>query len=288
MQRKNRLFFVKCLTFLVKCSIMYLSMCTFTDMKTEMGMTIMNETINEREPGTELNIQELLLAYLRRWKLMALCLFVGMAIAFSITAFCITPMYQSQVTMYVNNNRYTGDKNYLSSSDLSASIYLVKGYIAVAKSDPVLGKVAEKLGDGYTMTEVKSAITTERDENSVIFTLKVTHADPQKAAGIANALAEVLPVEGPKVIEGTSIKLINSAKVPTSPSSPNYVTNLLLGAVGGLVLAIVYITILFLKDTRIKDENDLTDMFDLPILGRIPDLDGEFASSTYSYTADKE
>lgn len=248
----------------------------------------MNENLNEKEPGTELNVQELLLAYLRRWKLLALCVFVGVAIAFSITSFCITPLYQSQVTMYVNNNRYTEDKNYLSSSDLSASIYLVKGYIAVAKSDPVLEKVVEKLGDGYTMTEVKKAITAEAEDNSVIFALKVTHADPQKAAAIATALAQVLPVEGPKVIEGTSIKLINSAKVPQSPSSPNYITNLLLGAVGGLLLAVVYVTILFLKDTRIKDENDLTDMFDLPILGRIPDLDGEFASSTYSYTADKE
>lgn len=248
----------------------------------------MNEMIAERGLGTELNVQELLLTCLRRWKLLVLCMLVGIAIAFGITAFCITPMYQSQVTMYVNNNRYTEDKNQLSSSDLSASIYLVKGYMAVATSDPVLEKVLEKLGDGYSMTEVKSAISTEDNDNSVIFALKVTHKDPEKAAHIARVLSVVLPVEGPKIIEGTSIKLINTAKAPQSPSSPSYTTNLLLGAVGGLLLAIVYVTIVFLKDTRIKDENDLTDMFDLPILGRIPDLDGEFAGSGYSYTADQD
>ena len=248
----------------------------------------MNEAINEREQGLNLNVQELLLAYLRKWLLIAICAVLGAAIAFGVTAFFITPMYQSQVSMYVNNNRFTEDKTYLSSSDLSASIYLVKGYMAVAKSDPVLEKVLDQLGDNYSMAEVKNAITAENNDNSVIFALKVTHRDPQKAARIAAVLSEVLPVEGPKVIEGTSIKLIDTAKVPLKPSSPNYVTNILMGIVIGFLVAVVYVTIMFLKDTRIKDENDLTDMFALPVLGRIPDLDGDFAGSAYSYTADNE
>ena len=248
----------------------------------------MNETINEREPSTELNLQELLMTFLRRWRLLAICMFVGIAIAFGVTAFYITPMYQSQVTIYVNNNRVTEDKNYLSSSDLSASIHLVKGYMIVAKSDPVLEKAVEKLGEGYTVSELSGAITTQQLSESVIFTVRVTHANPERAARIAEVMSEVIPVEGPKIIEGTSARLINTAKVPQNPSSPSYSKNLLLGAVGGLLMAIVYITIVFLKDTRIKDENDLTDMFELPILGRIPDFDGDFASSTYSYTADHE
>lgn len=254
----------------------------------EMRNLLMNETMNERMPGVELNVQELLLTYLRRWKLMALCMLVGMVAAFGITAFLITPMYQSQVTIYVNNNRVTEDKNYLSSSDLSASIHLVKGYMIVAKSDPVLEKAVAKLGEDYTVAELKRAVSTEQMEETVIFSLKVTHADPERAAKIASVMSEVIPVEGPSVIEGTSARLINTAKVPQNPSSPSYPTNLLLGAVAGILLAVAYVTVVFLKDTRIKDENDLTDMFELPILGRIPDLDGDFASSTYSYTADQE
>ena len=220
--------------------------------------------------------------------MLAICIFVGIAIAFGVTAFYITPLYQSQVTIYVNNNRVTEDKNYLSSSDLTASMQLVAGYMIVAKSDPVLEKAVEKLGEGYTISELSTAISTQQLSDSVIFTVSVTHADPERAARIAAVMSEVIPVEGPKIIEGTSARLINTAKVPKNPSSPSYSKNLLLGAVGGLLMAIIYITVVFLKDTRIKDENDLTDMFELPILGRIPDFDGDFASSTYSYTADHE
>lgn len=248
----------------------------------------MNEIVNEKEPGMELNLQDLLQAYLRRWKLIAVCAVLGIAIALSITAFCITPMYQAGITIYVNNNRATEDKQGLSSGDLSASIYLVKGYMIVAKSDPVLEKVVEQLGDQYDVESIRNAISVEQNEDTAIFSLDVTHADPEAAKSIANALAEVILVEGPKVIEGTSARLVNAAKVPTAPSSPSYSVNTLLGAAGGLLLAVIYVTIIFLKDTRIKDENDLTDMFNLPILGRIPDFDGEFAGSGYSYSEEKE
>ena len=248
----------------------------------------MNEIVNEKEPGMELNLQDLLQAYLRRWKLIAVCAVLGIAIALSITAFCITPMYQAGITIYVNNNRATEDKQGLSSGDLSASIYLVKGYMVVAKSDPVLEKVVEQLGGQYDVESIHNAISVQQNEDTAIFSLNVTHAVPEAAQSIANALADVILEEGPKVIEGTSARLVNAAKVPTVPSSPSYSSNTLLGAAGGLLLAVIYVTIIFLKDTRIKDENDLMDMFDLPILGRIPDFDGEFAGSGYSYSEEKE
>ena len=248
----------------------------------------MNETMNERATGAELNLQELLMAYLKRWKLIVLLALLGIAIAFGVTKFLITPMYQSSITLYVNNNRYTDDKNNMTSSDLSASIYLVKGYMNVAKSDPVLEKAVEKLGKDYTVAELSGAISTEQIEETVIFTLKVTHADPERAARIATVMAEVIPVEGPKVIEGTSARLVNKAKVPTVPFLPNYTSNMLLGAICGMLLALVFATILFLKDTRIKDESDLTDMYDLPILGRIPDMDGDLTNKVYGYAEDND
>lgn len=241
----------------------------------------MSEIVNERETNTELNIQELLVAYLRQWKAIALCVILAAAITLGLTYYCITPMYRTGISMYVNNTNVEDDKNHLTSADLSASIYLVKGYMTVATSDAVLGKAAEKLDNKYTVDQLRNAITVERVEDTVIFNLYVTLSNPEEAARIANVLAEVAPVEIARVIEGSSARVVDTAKVPTGRYSPSYSRNTLLGAVGGLLLAIVYITIMYLQDTRIKDENDLTDMFDLPILGRIPDLDKETSGRRY-------
>lgn len=247
----------------------------------------MNEMINEKGSGAELNIQELLEAYLRRWKLIVVCMVVAAMATLAVSVFCITPMYRAGIKVYVNNRTVTEDKDTTSSGDLSASIYLVKGYELVTKSDSVLQVVADKLENDYTIAQLKSAITTEEEEDTVMFYLYVTLPDAVEAARVANVMAEAIPVEIPRIIHGTSAKVVDNAKIPSSKYSPNYTRNTILGAIAGILVAAAYVTVVYLRDTRIKDENDLTDMFDIPILGRIPQFENE-PSSRYGYKADKK
>ena len=58
--------------------------------------------------------------------------------------------------------------------------------------------------------------------------------------------------------------------MPTSRCSPSYSRSAMLGAVVGAVLAVLYVTLRSLLDVRIKEEEDLTALFDLPVLGQIP------------------
>lgn len=247
----------------------------------------MNEMINEKEAKTEFNVQELLEVCLRRWKLIVVCVLIAAIAAFTFSVFCMTPMYRAGIKVYVNNRTVTEDKETTSSGDLSASIYLVKGYQLVTESDSVLQVVAEKLDNDYTVNQLKSAITTQEEKDTVMFYLYVTLPDPVEAARVANAMAEAIPVEIPQIIHGTSAKVVDKAKVPSGRYSPSYTRNAILGAAAGLLAAVVYVTIIYLRDTRIKDENDLTDMFDIPILGRIPQFENE-SGNRYGYKADQK
>jgi capsular polysaccharide biosynthesis protein len=49
----------------------------------------------------------------------------------------------------------------------------------------------------------------------------------------------------------------------------------MMGALLGAVLAAAVIVLLALLDTRIKDESDVEEMFELPILGSIPNFDSK-------------
>jgi capsular polysaccharide biosynthesis protein len=156
----------------------------------------------------------------------------------------------------------------------------------LAKSDTILSQVARNLNDGdpngpYTSSGLKATISTNQMDDTVIFAIKVSHKDKYEAVKIADAVADVLVEAGPGVIMGTSASIIDNAQVPKSPYSPDYQNNIMIGAAVGLVVALVYVTVMFLKDTRIKDENDLTDMFDLPILGRIPNFDDHVSGARY-------
>ena len=246
----------------------------------------MNEMMNEREHTVDLRLQDLLMAYLRRWKLIVLCVLLGAMVAWGITFFCATRLYRASATVYVSNNATTENKDSVTSSDLSASIHLVKAYMVLSTSDAILEETAEQLGESYTAASLSGSVTTSQLEDTIIFSIDVVRQDPVEAAAIANALANVLPVEGPKYINGTSASVIDTAKPPAGYFAPNFTSSIVYGIVIGLVLSLLYVTITFVKDTRIKDENDLTDMFDLPILGRIPDFDDEITGTQYDHSAD--
>ena len=248
----------------------------------------MNESTKEKQANVELKLQELLAVYLRKWKAIVACALLGAVVALCVSFFFLTPTYRTSITIYVNNKRVTEDQEHFASSDLSASIYLVKAYMILATNDTVLSRAATELDEEYSVSQLRSAITTEQYENTVMFTLSVTHTNPKEAARIANVMGKVIPEVAPTLIEASSAKALSTAKVPTSPFSPNYQENAILGAAIGLVLVLVYLAIMHMRDTRIKDENDLTEMFQIPILGRIPDMDTETTSDGYGRSRQTE
>lgn len=244
----------------------------------------MHETTNERMSGMDIDLQGLLLAYLRKWWIILICLVLGAAIAFGITYQFVTPMYQARISIYVNNNKSIEDKDYLSSADLSASQRLVNTYVSIAKSERVLEKIAENLNGEYTAQWLNSAISAKQLNDTEIFCIYVLHEDPVEAARIANTAADVAPGEIASIIEGTSAQVVDRAKIPASRYSPSYKRMALLGGALGVFLAVVFLTIHYLSDTRIKDENDLTTLYPLPVLGRIPNFDITSSENSYGYS----
>ena len=243
---------------------------------------MMKEVLDEREKNIEINLQELVRAYLKRWWVIVLCVGIAAAITLAVSVFFITPQYRVDISVYVNNNQRE-DKESVSSSDLSTAIRLVNSYMNITKSDLVLEKVAQKLDGAYTLEELRSVTTTAQVQDTEIFKVYVLYKDPEEATRIANAFADVAPDAIESVIDGTRAEVFDRAKVPQSRYSPSYSRNTILGGAVGLLLALVFLTVSCLKDTRIKDDNDLTEMFDLPILGRIPDFDHAASERYHAY-----
>lgn len=244
----------------------------------------MNEAVNGIKEGVEIDLQKLLLTYLRKWWLLALCGLIGAGIALYISLYHITPLYQASVTVYVNNTRAGEQVEYVTSSNLATSQRLVNTYVNIIRSDTVLTRVAEESGLNYTPAMIRSMMTTAQVDDTEIFDVYITHPDPQTAAEVANAIAQVAPAEIEEFVEGSSTKIIDYAKVPTSYYSPNHRKNVLLGTVVGIVLAVLYVALRYLLDVRIKDTEDLEILFDIPVLGQIPVFNSsEIKNSGYGY-----
>lgn len=224
----------------------------------------MNETV-------EFDLRELVKTVAKRIWIVVLCaVIVGMSVLVYTINF-VTPQYQANVTIYVNNNS-TGGETYISSSDLAVALRLVTTYVNIIQSNSVLEKVIDEAGLLLSADQVRSMISAEVVGETEMFKVTVTTPNPQMSADLANAIAKVAPDEISTIIEGSSAKIIDYARVPEGRSSPNYVTNTVIGALVGAFLAIAVIIMQNLLDVRVKNEEDLQKIYDIPVLGVIPDL----------------
>ena len=249
---------------------------------------IMKETKIAREEVMEIDLQKLLMAYLRKWWLILLCGLIVAGGALLYTVKFITPLYQASVSVYVNNSSNNQPVDYVTSSNLDASQKLVNTYINIAKSDRVLDLVAEKLNGDYTVKELREMLSAAQVDKTEIFRIYITSSSPGEAARVANVMAEVAPEEISNLIEGSSARIIDYAKVPEQRYSPSYKKNTMMGGLIGCVLAVAYLTALFLLDVRIRDDEDLTSLTDLPILGQIPNIDAIKDSDRKKYGYETE
>lgn len=228
----------------------------------------------EHSEEMEIDLLELFFVYLKHWWVIALTVIITAALALGITVFAITPQYTATVSLYVNNSR-TADTTEITSSSLSTSKMLVSTYMNMVESNTVLQRVVDNAGLGYTVEELREMMSTSQMDDTEIFCISVTHPDPAEAAKVANAMADIAPGELENFVVGSSCKIIDFATEPTKPSSPSYSRNTVLGALLGGVAVIAVLTIMHLTDVRIKAAEDLTKMFDMPILGEIPDFSGK-------------
>lgn len=213
--------------------------------------------------------------------------------SFALSEFFITPKYESSITMFVNNRRNTEEtaETKTLSSDITAAQQLVPTYIEMIKSNNVLQEVAdvveEKTGERYTVRKIKDMLTAEAVANTEIIRVSIKTTDTAMAREIANTIADVAPDKIQKFIELSDVRIIDRAKLSTSPVSPNVRNNTILGALLGFVLSISFILLRELFDVRVKSADDLVTRFNYPVLGAIPEIYVSYDDSAYDQDNDK-
>lgn len=178
--------------------------------------------------------------------------------------------YTASVGMYVLVQHDNANSNSLS-SDLSASQMVTNDVATLLKSDRMALETAKALGledlKGYT-TSITSSTT------SRVLTLEVTGTDPQRTADIANKMAEEVSGVPREVMNVDSVNVVDSAKVPTSPSGPKRPLYIAVGFLAGLFAAVAIVVIADMLNTKVRGEQDLEELLGVPVIGRIPAMKG--------------
>lgn len=249
----------------------------------------MDERMIEKNDEIEIDLQRLFNALMNKAWVIAVVAVLCAVATFVGTFLFITPKYKSSAMFYVNNNSMSlGDAALsITSSDITASRGLVKSYIIILNTRESLNDVIEYAGVDRTYKEVKKMIKAEDVDGTEIFQVVVTSPDPQEAEKIADSIAYILPKRISSIIEGTSAKIVDSAVLPTKPSSPSYPKNVLIGFLGGTLLSIFVILLQVLLDTVIRTEEDITQTCRYPVLAAVPDMT-MISKGGYDYSYDRK
>lgn len=208
----------------------------------------------ERVNGREVDLQDILLLWLRKRKRIALCGAAAAAAALLVATLLIGPQYCACATLYVDSARSDQQTERLSEANLAASRRLVGTYIHIVESNRVLSRVAEQLDGDYSVKELREMLSAEQVEDTEILALYVIHPDAEEAARIANAVAGTAPAEIAEVIEGSSARVIDVALAEDAVRTPDPLKIGVLAAAIGLVLGAVAVTVRFLMAVA-KQEN---------------------------------
>lgn len=198
--------------------------------------------------------------------------------AFGVTAFLIEPKYEATASMYVNNSSFSvGATSFsITSSDLSASNSLVSVYLYILESRTTLEEVIQAADLKYTPYELARMISTNNVAQTGAFEITVTSTNPAEVELIANSIARILPDRIAEIVDGTSVRIVDYAIIPSARSGPSILAGTALGIIIGGLLSVAWVVIKFIVDDPgrviIQSVDDLRDMYpDIMVLATIPD-----------------
>lgn len=227
--------------------------------------------MNKNEVCREVDLITLLRALWHRVWVIVLATVAAGAVCFAWARFLITPTYETSALLYVNNTQDTSKS--ISNSELSAAQSLVDTYVVILNSRTTLDQVRAAANVTYTDRELQKMIQAQAVNSTEVFEVTVTSADPKEAQTIANTIAQVLPSRISAVVEGSSVRVVDYAQLPSGKAAPSLSRYTILGMAAGFLLSCVVLILRELFDDQIRGEDYLLQAYpQVPVLAVIPEL----------------
>ena len=216
-----------------------------------------------------LSLKEVFGIIKKRMLLIITITLIAISAAAIVSFYFITPIYQAQTQILVNQKGSSADA--YSWSQIETDLQLINTYNDIITSPIILSGVIEELGLNTTPEKLMNQITLSSESDSKVFKINIEDSNPEQAVNIANTTAEVFKENVPSLLNVDNINILSAAKLSENPApvKPNKILNLLIGAVVGLMLGIGLAFLLEIVDTTIKTEKDVEEFLNLPIMGLV-------------------
>ncbi|WP_424466750.1 polysaccharide biosynthesis tyrosine autokinase [Pseudoclavibacter helvolus] len=212
----------------------------------------------------------------KNWIIILICMLAGVASGAGISIL-MTPKYESTSELYVSVRSSDSAVAQDIASGTTFARQAVQSYTNIVSKEIVTSRVITELGLEMSPQDLANKISATNELNTVVIQITVEDEDPARAASIANSVASnfvdviVNELEKPEGTAPSLVKIepVQSAQVPSEPTSPRVPLNIVIGAVVGLALGLGIAVLRQFVDTRIRSTHDISQITDRPIVGTI-------------------
>ncbi len=182
------------------------------------------------------------------------------------------PIYESSASIILTGFSDGKEDSKISSNDLSINQKLVKTYQEITKSRKVLTQVIEDLNLKVRVEDLASKITVTGKSDTEIIVISVKNYDAWMACKIAERIAEVFSEEVKSIYNVSNVSLLDAPIISNHSSNMSTSKVLVMALMGGFLLSLIVVFIIYYFDNTIKNANQVEDKIGVPVLGSIPDF----------------
>lgn len=217
-----------------------------------------------------ISLKELFLTLKKRMWLIASITIVAVLITGLVSYFVLTPIYSASTQILVNQSK--SEESLYQNYEVQTSLQLINTYSVILKSPRILNEVIGELNLSMSADELNEEITVESESDSQVVNITVEDKSPTMAANIANTTAKVFQKNIANIMNVDNVAILAEATISDNPTpiKPQPILNMLIGLVVGLMVGVGLAFLLEYMDNTIKTEQDIENLFNVPVLGVIP------------------
>lgn len=223
-----------------------------------------------------ISLQDIFKTLKKRAALILSITIIAVIIAAIISFFVLTPIYQANTQVLVNQKKEDVAQQ-VTTADIQSNLQLINTYNEIIKSPAILAIVVENLDLPLTTGQIASKIAVTNANNSQVLNINVQDENYNVAVDMANQVVEVFKEEVPKLMNVDNVNVLSPAIYAENPSAikPNKMLNMAIALVLGLMIGVGLAFLLEYLDTTVKTEQDVEELLGLPIIGIISPISVE-------------
>lgn len=226
-----------------------------------------------------ISLREIFQVIKRKWILIVSIMIIAATASGVISYTILSPVYQTS-TQFLVNQTDAENPSQKNLQDIQSDLQVINTYNVIIKSPVILEDVIKELDLDIDEEELQSKITVSSEQDSQVVTLAVRDGNPKKAVDIADKTMKVFESKIKELMNIDNIHVLSYADQPSSPIKPKPTINIAIALVVGAMIGVGLAIILHYLDNTIKNESDVDQTLQVPLLGVISEMKKSDAMNT--------